>query len=584
MRRASGGSSLATALVVMAILLTLGFTAAGMSSSNLSLTTRSVQAQVARNLAEAAISRALARLCEDPEHGLGPQRAAIPVEFASTPRAAGWLTFDREEARRLGLPYSTNNLHSDSSAAGWHDAVLPGQCAHLVGTGRAGDLEHRVEAIVFLPAYPYAVASSGTIFSNGGLEVCAVDGAGAVVDGVSLEEGRPGAMASNSASLAPRPAIELQGLGVSVTGDVQAAGDIRVAREVHVGGEVRSRADKVVLPDINLSLFDTRREPDLLTLAEEQFPQLTISGYARRKGLLQVSQGLALESGVLYVEGDLEVRGGISGTGAVIVTGTTHVQGDNRRAAADEKVALLSGGDVDLQGTASRRQSFQGLIYTEGDLSSRFLNLSGVFIANKRGEGGSRVTLDDSRVNQFPLPGVNFEVPISASPAPRSEASPGPFVGSLVQVQLDNSPGVGGPPAQKFANLRVDVARLVRNPATGRLGLPPDKFSALSWEIVDGGRLVARVAAQGIRNLPELGPYWGGGAGGSVLSADCSVDWNGITGSPELEQLLSGLRPGQELSRPPGGGASRGNRRWSLDLSRYMQLQDRMRILLWRDV
>ena len=59
---------------------------------------------------------------------------------------------------------------------------------------------------------------------------------------------------------------------------------------------------------------------------------------------------LTLQAGAeVYVHGDLDLSGAVRGRGSVIVDGATHLRGDVELAAGN-KVALLSQGDVHLEG------------------------------------------------------------------------------------------------------------------------------------------------------------------------------------------------------------------------------------------
>lgn len=532
---------MATALVVVALLLALGFTAAGVSTSSLNLASRAVNAQTARNVAEAAISEAAAELLKTPTFAQN-----VTVRF---PGATGNLTFDRNE--RL---FSTNNLDSDSSAPGCGGTVVPAQAVHLLGVGECGGVEHRLEAILFLSRYPFAVASSGPVVSQGGLQVAAVDDP---ADAEVLEDRRPGAVGSNAE-------IDLSGPGIDILGDVQAVGAVRLGPGVKHEGEARPGSDPVVLPRIEVTRYDTAGKPGVVELSQATFAEpLTLTGYSRCAAeTLKFERGLALANGVLYVEGNLEVQGGISGTGAVIVTGTTRVEGG---AAAAGQTALLSKGDVTLRGLPGAYQAFQGLIYTEGNLDSRYLKLNGIFLANNA--GGSTVRLDDTRLLKTPIDGVDFPVTVTpaASPPPGATAE-----GSLLDVVMSD-PTTGGP---VVASLLLDRTRLVWDGSAWQLPAPPT--AALVWVIPSGPTIPV---VDGDELMPYLKPRGATPKGLLALALPTVLD--------RLRLILKDVPPpGPSPGAQPGGSPPPGSssERWTLDLSKFILQQDRMRVLLWRDV
>ena len=81
--------------------------------------------------------------------------------------------------------------------------------------------------------------------------------------------------------------------------------------------------------------------------------------------------------------------------------------------AAEEQLAVIATGDVTIRGEGKLRSVFQGLIYTEGDLSAEDTTLLGVFVANG---SDSQVRLHDVRVlhyaeyGEFKVDGVAFVV------------------------------------------------------------------------------------------------------------------------------------------------------------------------------
>lgn len=573
------GASLVTVILVTTVVMTLGFTAASMSTSNLLLTNQAVHQMTARNLAESAIAKAIARLQDDPAFGTTAATQNLTVEFShASAGAGGYLSFDKTGAG----PYSTNNLDTDNSVAGWHNTVVPGQTVHLVGTGKCAGATHSVETILFLSRFPYAIASSGPIRSHGGLQVASLDDTAEAGNGPKAGH-QPGSLASNSNDLSQ--AVQLNGNDIDVSGDVQAAGAIELGPQVHVGGAVRPNHDPVGLPKMDIADLDTLGKPGVAQLSQDSFPALTVEGFTRIDRRLAItSGGLDLNNGVLYVDGDLSVHGGIRGTGAVISTGSVQVVGGGT--ASEGKAALISKGDITLEGSAQQSQSFSGLLYTEGNLSSKYVELSGVFVANRQGSEGSQVQLEHTKVFQTGDPSIDFVVQ-PASPTPTSSPSPPPAVAltALGAVALGTSPGG----TMQMARAVVNVSSLPMDPASGHYLLPPNPLSAVMWNLPTGVVPAGQTSEIAYQNGMELTPY---------LQANANLIPSMFTAlEPELLNQLN-LRlatlndnlPAHNPTAPsatpsPGTGtAPAGTERWSLDLSRFIQKRDRMRILMWREL
>ena len=567
----SRGTSLVTAIVVIAALLTIGFVTAGLSSSNLLLANRGVNAQKARNLADSAISQAIARLLKDRTYR---QDLAI-----LTGEGQAAVTFDE----KLDY-YSTNNLDKDSSRPGWRGTVVPGQAVHLIGVGHCGGAVHRSEAIGLVSRFPFAVASSGPVRSTGGLEICSIDAAEELADGVDkLQEKHPGSMASNKD-------VALEGEDIQVSGDVQAAGEIVLGRNVAIGGAILANEDPVNLPKIDAGQYDPGDKA--VELPRDTYAGLKIDGYSRLNRNLSIGQpGLKLDNGVLYVDGDLQVSGGITGTGAVIVTGKTSVYGSGGTVGTKSMAALISKGNVELIGSADQFQSFQGLIYTEGNMLSRYLNLAGSFVANR--EAGSEVSLDNTRLFHIPDAAVKFRVRPAGTPSPSPSPSPGPGSGgaSGYSVVFPNGPVL----ASGVAVILLDKSKLRVSADGRRYELPANWKSALAWRTDGMGNQILPIG-----NGSELTPYMRPGQ--TVSSSAVDLVLYTVASSGAIDREVANLNETDPPSTPtptptptPGGSPSGTPTpepengpvtadEIELDFSKFLQNKDQPRVLVWRDL
>lgn len=424
---------LPTTLMVAALVLTMGFTVVAVGFNHLSVSSRLSNAQDAYNLAEAAVARTIEMVVDDVTYGTA-SNPGVPVTvsfdkaaqsgfvLASPDQGSAQVTFDTGEPY-----YSTNNLGSDAQVTGWNGRIVPAEALHVVGLARCNGVERCVEAMLHVPRFPYVIASSGPIVTNGGLFVAGVKDPSVLDTPGPIPEDQllPGHLLTNATG-AGDDALKLDGDDNRITGDVQSASGVTLGTS-QVEGEVRTYADPVDIPDLDITSYDTAGKPDVDTTLSSAESGLTVSGYARRDGSMIVTNGLTLNNGVLYVDGNLTVHDGISGRGAVIVNGQTQVFGGGS-AASDNVAALLSAGDVTIQGVSGSPARFEGLIYTEGDLSSDYMQLVGVFLANESG-AGSTMSLDNTELiydpshSEINVEGTGTTLPVTSDSVFNSTAA-----------------------------------------------------------------------------------------------------------------------------------------------------------------
>lgn len=405
------GVGLATTLVVITIIVMLGFTVAGVSISHLSVSTRLSNAEVARDRAESLLAVAIDRVIAARETGTdfsGP----IELTFgAGEPPGTARLSFDQVQANTWTIPYSTNNISGNVSATGDLGRIVPAYGVHLIGVATCNGVERRREAILLIPKYPHSVASSGTITTNGGLQVAAVDDLSLLASGglaaVPPDQIQPGDIACNSTN--PLQAMHLDGPNVHITGDAKAAGGIDWnTTTVVVDGAIRPNSDKTYLPKLNVTDYDPAGKAGLVSVSGN-VNNLRVDYWTKSTGNLYVSGGLHLDQGVLYVDGDLSVNGGISGSGAVFATGKIEVFGGGSMA-TDDQAAIVSNNGIDIQASAADPAQLKGLMYTEGDLKTDYVTLGGSAVANSPG-GGNVVQLDNSEIAYNPtMTDINLNV------------------------------------------------------------------------------------------------------------------------------------------------------------------------------
>lgn len=356
----------------------------------------------ARNAAQSALNMAIARLA-------GDQEFAEDLVWQEG-EERGILTFDATS----GKPYSVNNTRSSvgvecwTGGANWgQGVVLPNSC-HLVAVGTCRNARYVAEANVAFPPYPYALASSGPVISEGVLEVLGVDSFADAADGVSPSERREGHIVSNSSDAS---AVRLSSQA-KVSGDVRAVGGVELGGAT-VEGQVKTGQQAADLPSLDIASYDPRRFDDSYNL--ELSPSDAESRGVLEASLLRVrvdthgntlnlNHGVKLDDGMLFVDGDVVIRGGVTGKGAIVATGKVTIYGAS--ALEGDSTAVVSGGGVVLDGQGLGVSKFQGLVATEGDFEADSTSIVGAYLAAGRDPvtqiGTSKMKLRDVHAVQVP--------------------------------------------------------------------------------------------------------------------------------------------------------------------------------------
>lgn len=390
-------------LTVMFLLVLAGSAVLGMAlmvnSQRLSAQKLEFQDKAHRYAAN-AVELALARLEKD-------SNSTETVRFDAQPGdredAVGLVTYDSGE-----LFHSVNNFGKYETAvftAGDFHRIIPRNSIYLLGKGQYGNAVVYEEAIASMPPYEFALASAGSMATEGAFLVGALEDPAALAEGVDspafLQALRRASLASNSAA---SPAIRLEGAPVKITGNVVSPGTVVRGPGVQVDGIVEEGHRPVGLPVIPLQELDPAGRPLLLTLENEVVSStLDIDGFARRAGNLRISGDLKLSEGVLFVDGDLTVTGAISGLGCVVCTGRCTVSSASLRSL--KQVALLSRGDLTITGSGAG-STLVGLVYSEGNLSLSDVTVVGCVVC-AREQGG--MTLRNVNVLRNAA-GVAFEM------------------------------------------------------------------------------------------------------------------------------------------------------------------------------
>lgn len=397
----AAGSSLALVLWVSVLILVLGLVLSSLATSHLQYSSRLESQMKAEAAAEAVIALGLERVQKTPEFGVEPEpEHSLDIQLEG---ARGRLSFHPGTCSTWEIPLSeSNRFHVDSTVA-QDGSLIPARSIRLIGVGEAGSARRTVEVILQIPEFPYAIASTGQVVSDGALVVGSVESLDELEDGVANDELGPGDMVSNHS-------ITLSG-DAFISGRVKSHGRISLSESVKISGQIDEFSDKVELVDLDVA----GSRPDSSEPLIGSFTDVVVTDSRHYNGpSLLISNGLRLNQGVLYVNGDLHVSGGLSGEGALIVNGELTVDG-GAAFAADDQIAILAAGDVRIAGEGQNSSIFQGLIYSGGDLYAENTTLLGVFVANGEGDRG-QVHLKDVRVlhhaeyGEFKVDGLAFVV------------------------------------------------------------------------------------------------------------------------------------------------------------------------------
>ena len=376
------------ALVTMAVLIALVVATA--VTFNLQFAQRFDNDQIATHLAQSAVQQAMAQLMGNPAW-------QADVSIPGPPHCSGSLTFNSSS----GGPYSTNNQNG-AQPTGWNgsrllsSATVPTNYVHLVATGNCYNSQHTVEALVCVPNYTFAIASTGEVQLDNSL----VGSLKSLSDFANLGSNPsllgPGDLLT---SVGSSPAVVLKNTS-QVEGNVQSTGTVDVEPGSIVDGELRSPWSNTPIPSFNANDYDPAIG-DVLNYQSLSSPlngNQNLVGLSRGTGSLVVNGDLVLDNAVLYVPGNLIVNGGIRGVGSGMVAGTTTVTGGSSLS-TDDCVALVSNGDVNFISADSNTYQFNGLVYTGGNFVGKQFVVLGAFVANGPA-GGGNINLEGCQVYQ----------------------------------------------------------------------------------------------------------------------------------------------------------------------------------------
>lgn len=462
------GAGILTVLTASTLLLLLGLTVAGTAFHHLSVSNRLHHSQTARNLAEACLAKAVAQLIKQPTaYQTAPYPTFIPPPLTSDQQV--YVTFDPAQVagsnanlKSTRLVRSYNNLSGTGQIAVDPNIIIPAESLYVRAVGVDHGVERAMECVLWVPPFPYAMAAGDKIDLKGNSRVASLKN---VADFSDPTKWVPGSLASNSNS--DPNAVLLQDT-VHVTGDAQSAGMTNVTVNAKVDGETRSGYSRVRIPTLRVEDYDTHLKSGVQTYSSSTPPSNNVNGFAYRSGPLNFSSGINLNNGVVYVDGDLTVTGPISGQGALIATGKIDLSGSGTLI-SNNKVAVLSKGDMTLTGTAGGRIGAQGLLYTDGKIKADYADIVGGVAAPTDLTG----KVDFTNVNVMSHPtSANVTVTVGGPPTPPtlSEQS----INDSISSDMITLRGISMSGTQGGVSLKLTVTdpNRFKDPATGQFHMP----------------------------------------------------------------------------------------------------------------
>lgn len=448
--------SLGVTLLVVLMLATLGLALARMSISHLHLNQRSSRELEATNLARSVVARAIQEIFDDRTFGsTRSETSDLRIELSGDrPGSFGHLTFRAEEASLWGGHHSTNNLEGAVSIEGGGRNV-PAYAIHLVGYGESGGVQRKVETVLRFTLFPQAIASSGPVLSTGPLLVATLPDPDLVLETDLLPADLlSNGSGDNSVTLAADS---------RVTGDVQSVGKIVLDENVEVWGEVRDEATAEDIPTLDTSDFN----PATLGITAEPLnqsqltqPTETFQGAVQAQGDLTISGNVVLDGALLYVPGNITIGGHLSGKGILCAQGDIQV-GAGADFQSGQRMALVSGGQVRLQGTGAASNFLQGVVYSRRGVLANQITVIGALV-NDGGPSDS-VSLDQARVFYDPtFDGIDITPPAGTEVLTKIDVTDYSFVVSInpdtEPPQLEYFRYQGSTPATDLPGLAQEIA------------------------------------------------------------------------------------------------------------------------------
>ena len=354
--------SLPSLLLFIGLAAALTFAVAGRFVARQRFTKQLEFGTQAENLASSGLSEMVARVRQDNTWGTTAANYEVQrvVAHPFDAKAGYSLTFDPAKPG-----HSINNVKGDTPIVSDAGTCPPGAML-LISTGHCNGYTRVCKALVAIPPYPYAIASSGPIRSQAGLTLGSVPAGYDPTQGLDLSKLTAAEMMTQGQDDAGGAALVIKGKS-TVVGKVRSAGSADVdLNQVEVRGEIVPHAKTDDVPVLDLNGLDFTSDPSTQTISQSSYANKeTLSGLLQSGGNLKFNQGLDLNGATVRVRGNLEINGPLTGVGALLVDGNVTIHG-GAQLSSDNQVAILSAGSVSITGTGQGASYVQGLVYAAG--------------------------------------------------------------------------------------------------------------------------------------------------------------------------------------------------------------------------
>lgn len=118
------------------------------------------------------VALALEKLATDPEYGL-EQEPEVTLELEIN-GATARLSFNPQQAAGWNIPLSHSNRYNVEAVVADSGELVPPRSVHLVAVSEVGATRRTLSVVMHVSGFPYAVASSGPLVSEGTFVVGAV--------------------------------------------------------------------------------------------------------------------------------------------------------------------------------------------------------------------------------------------------------------------------------------------------------------------------------------------------------------------------------------------------------------------------
>lgn len=381
---------------IVAVMIIIATAMTGIGLMNLNVAQSFYNGSIAQNEAEAAVASLLYNVSNDIYYGLNTEKISGTITDGFDKRECYHvLTFDKSQ----GLPWSVNA--KDAAQTGYQGRTVPKSMVSGYATGFCRGQFRTIEVLIYRPPYPYAIASSGRIYSNDHIRV---DGVDSTQDAKNGKNKRPGHIFSSytgTGSAKPDPdnpgdyAVYIGdegGENTYISGFILSPGHVLVKPPATVKEGVRAQGDKVGIPNINVreKYYNAGDEGVIKIVSEGFASSQKLDAMYFRQGNLTYAGNVEMSNAFLYLKnGTLEIDGGLTGCGAIVVeNGRVLIKGD-AALNGNNRIAVICDGDVTFQGN---NNYFQGLVYSHGNVSAKDITIVGNLILDGRDSTGNADT------------------------------------------------------------------------------------------------------------------------------------------------------------------------------------------------